>query len=183
MCINGTCTDVNTCSCKKGYIFTNHSTSVCEPTCDPTCTNGTCIDVNTCRCNDGYAFANASVVNCEPVCNFAGKTCIHSKCVLPNVCKCFGGYRPDPHHLFRCRKILSWFWVVICSAVLLILLAAGILLWGICVCMQKRKLRVAGYERKYTLNFHYILSVLGYRNILTFSFISLALLSENNDTM
>lgn len=55
-CINGTCIEVNTCSCFEGYEFLKDSFNVCEPVCDPPCLNGNCVKPNVCSCDPGNLF-------------------------------------------------------------------------------------------------------------------------------
>ncbi|XP_077282998.1 uncharacterized protein LOC143908997 [Arctopsyche grandis] len=87
-CINGECTDPNTCTCFKNYILDTADQYKCNPTCPTPCINGFCSSPGKCSCNQGYSSVGSNMT-CEPFC----EDCSHGKCIKPNFCKCDEGYK------------------------------------------------------------------------------------------
>ncbi|GLV45366.1 eater [Carabus blaptoides fortunei] len=103
-CVNGICTEPNTCTCNYGYAKSSGHQSVCIPNCEPACIRGKCIAPNTCQCNSGYEMSvnNKNRCDCKsgfkitkrgvciPVCE---PECDNGECIGPNNCKCSLGYQ------------------------------------------------------------------------------------------
>lgn len=94
-CVNGYCSEPNTCSCKQN--FTHKNNTFCEPKCEPICPRfSECMTDGSCKCNEGYT--NSSFGLCLKVCE-----CVNGFCdVDSNGCVCNPGYRPNPKNATEC---------------------------------------------------------------------------------
>ncbi|XP_037031184.1 tenascin-like isoform X2 [Bradysia coprophila] len=99
-CLNGVCTEPDTCTCSTGYHKNDKGVCIkneCEPTDQESdqCANGKCTSDGICVCNEGFDKSDSDVEpsvkpKCEPKCSDG---CLNGHCVAPETCVCYSGHQ------------------------------------------------------------------------------------------
>uniref|UniRef100_A0A2A4J065 EGF-like domain-containing protein n=1 Tax=Heliothis virescens TaxID=7102 RepID=A0A2A4J065_HELVI len=91
-CVNGLCTEPNTCTCFPDHV--KNLGGFCVATCPIGCQNGHCAG-GECICKDGYRLDSESKF-CVPYCREQCGGVGGGNCTAPNTCECKPGYRSTP---------------------------------------------------------------------------------------
>ncbi|XP_063893265.1 uncharacterized protein LOC126054255 [Helicoverpa armigera] len=91
-CVNGLCTEPNTCTCFPDHV--KNLAGFCVATCPIGCQNGQCSG-GECICKDGYRLDSESKF-CVPYCREQCGGMGGGNCTAPNTCECKPGYRSTP---------------------------------------------------------------------------------------
>ena len=81
-CVNGACTAPGVCTCQSGWQGSSCNVAICSNG----CVQGACNAPNTCTCNAGWSGTNCSSAICSP-------SCVNGLCTTPNTCTCSAGWQ------------------------------------------------------------------------------------------